>query len=204
MHSQATKQFDPRSYMTSTPGERLKAAREACGFDTAKEAALAMGVPIATYTQHEKAEHHLPARRAAEYAGFFKVQPEWINFGRGTPPERVPVLDAHGNDTGRTAVLPCEPTPMTRALEATEGDGIAHFGFVALYNEPAAKTHAHAPEISGQLCVVAIPNGNGDQRLIRLVQKGSAPDRFHLIGGPLPLIDHKVVWLAPVIALLPA
>lgn len=182
----------------STPGERLTQARERAGFDSAKSAALAMGVPIATYTQHEKAAKHLPYRRADEYAQFFKVTPEYILYGRGETPDRLPVLDCEGRDTGRTAALPPTPSEITQAIE---GDGLAHFGMVAIYNEPQSR---RAPlDIDGRLCVVAIYTDDVLCRVVRIVKPGTQPGRYHLIGQGMPMIDHEVLWIAPVVALVP-
>lgn len=77
----------------STPHQRLKAAREAAGYETAKQAAEAMGVSVATYIQHENGTRGLPASRAERYARFFRTSPEWLLYGRGelgtvtNPPE---------------------------------------------------------------------------------------------------------------------
>src|SRR3954470_22797168 len=84
-----------------TPGTRLRAAREAAGFKTAKDAALDMKVAIATYTQHEKAERFLPARRAAQYAGHFQTTPEWLLYGRHQGERHsVPMLAVDGQHNG--------------------------------------------------------------------------------------------------------
>lgn len=161
-----------------------------------------MGVPIATYTQHEAATRHLPARRADKYAEFFKIAPEYLLFGRGEAPERVPVYDSHGEATGKTAAMPPRAGSLTRAVQGSEGDGIVHFGFVALYNQPT--TNHWSPNLNNRLCVVSICDGEGHLRqLIRIAQPGTADGQFHLIGGAMPLIDHKVLWIAPVIALVP-
>lgn len=185
----------------TTPGIRLKLARERSGYDTAKDAALAMGVPIATYTQHEKSVKHLPARRADEYAKFFGLTPEYLQFGRGDIPARVPILDHFGQDTGQTAALPAPPSGLTAAIH---GDGIAYFDFVAIYDRP--QSGRPSPDCHGRLCVVETMLEMGDNRpvrLVRIVQRGSTPERFHLIGPGLPLFDHKVLWIAPVTALIP-
>lgn len=188
--------------MTNTPGARLKTAREASGYESAKEAALSMGVPIATYTQHEKAGTHLPARRAAQYASFFGVTPEYLLYGRGVIPARVPVEDNRGVFTGKTAAMPAAPSELTRALIASDGDGIAYRGMVAIYNEPQG--YRTPAEFDGKLCVVAVVIDGVEHRIIRVAQKAANPGCFHLIGAGLPLIDHKAVWLAPVLALVPA
>lgn len=189
--------------MADTPGTRLREARERSGFKSAKEAAVAMGVPIATYTQHEATGHHLPARRAEDYARFYKVTPEYLNYGRGGVPERIPVFDTFGHPTDRTTAMPPAASSITRALMGTDGDGIAHMGFVAVYNHPQSN-HIN-PDLDGCLCVVTFCDpSDGIRQLIRIVKRGTKEGRFHLIGtGCLPLIDHEVLWMAPVVALLP-
>lgn len=62
--------------------DRLKAARIAAGYPTAKEAAEAMGIPVATYVQHENGSRGYPVARAQRYARFFKTTPEWLLYGR--------------------------------------------------------------------------------------------------------------------------
>lgn len=68
----------------TTPSERLKAAREASGHASAKEAAESMGCAVATYIQHENGTRGLPAARAKRYAEFFRTTPEWLLYGRET------------------------------------------------------------------------------------------------------------------------
>lgn len=68
---------------------RLKSARERAGYQTAKAAAEAMGVPTATYIQHENGVRGLPAPRAERYAKFFRVAPEWILYGKSMPSKVV-------------------------------------------------------------------------------------------------------------------
>src|SRR5436190_3061200 len=63
--------------------ERLRAAREGAGHETAKAAADAIGIPVATYTQHENGTRGLPAGKARIYAHAFGVTPEWLLYGRG-------------------------------------------------------------------------------------------------------------------------
>lgn len=68
---------------------RLKTARERAGYQTAKAAAEAMGVPPATYIQHENGARGLPAGRAERYAKFFRVRPEWLLYGKASPDKVV-------------------------------------------------------------------------------------------------------------------
>ena len=68
---------------------RLKTARERAGYQTAKAAAEAMGIPVPTYIQHENSTRGLPADRAERYARFFRVPPEWLLYGRADPTKLV-------------------------------------------------------------------------------------------------------------------
>lgn len=69
-----------------TAHERLRAAREAAGYETAKAAAEAMGASVATYLQHENGTRGLSRDRAQRYARFLKSTPEWLLYGRGDQP----------------------------------------------------------------------------------------------------------------------
>jgi SOS-response transcriptional repressor LexA len=60
---------------------RLKSARERAGYQSAKAAAEAMNMPVATYVQHENGARGFPAGRASRYARFFRVTPEWLLYG---------------------------------------------------------------------------------------------------------------------------
>lgn len=67
-------------------GERLKVAREAAGFKTAKQAAQSLGVSYPTYVQHENGTRGI-VREADLYARRFKVSLDWLLRGRGTAPD---------------------------------------------------------------------------------------------------------------------
>lgn len=66
--------------------DRLKAARAAAGFDSAKLAAEALEVPVASYIQHENGTRGFKRGSAARYARRFRTTPEWLLFGRGKEP----------------------------------------------------------------------------------------------------------------------
>lgn len=69
----------------SDASDRLRQAREKSGYSSAKSAAEAMGVPVATYVQHENGARGYPASRAQRYARFFRVTPEWLLYGSKNP-----------------------------------------------------------------------------------------------------------------------
>jgi SOS-response transcriptional repressor LexA len=76
----------PWGYVAAMGGAsaRLKNARKRSGYPSAKAAAEAMGVPVATYIQHENGGRGFPADRAERYARFYRVPPEWLLFGKGS------------------------------------------------------------------------------------------------------------------------
>jgi SOS-response transcriptional repressor LexA len=69
-----------------TVSERLIAARKAAGFETAKEAAVAMGIPYGTYSGHELGTRGIP-RKMDVYARKFNVSLDWLARGVGPGPE---------------------------------------------------------------------------------------------------------------------
>lgn len=63
--------------------ERLVAARKQAGFETAVEAAEALGVPYGTYSGHENGASGFRADKGELYARRFKVRFEWLMRGAG-------------------------------------------------------------------------------------------------------------------------
>lgn len=68
------------------PAERLRIARLRAGYDTAKEAAEALGFPVSTYLGHENGSRGYPAKKAEIYARKFKVREQWLLYGVGEGP----------------------------------------------------------------------------------------------------------------------
>lgn len=75
--------------------DRLKRAREAAGFETASDAARALGVPGPTYIGHENGARGFTTSSAERYARKFKVSLDWLLTGRDDgqqPPDAQPVF----------------------------------------------------------------------------------------------------------------
>lgn len=70
----------------SDPAERLRIARLRAGFETATEAAEALGFPVSTYIAHENGSRGYPAKKAYTYARKFKVREQWLLYGVGQAP----------------------------------------------------------------------------------------------------------------------
>ena len=82
----------------SDPASRLRVARLRAGFETAKEAAEALGFPVSTYLAHENGSRGYPAKKAFTYARKFKVREQWLLYGVGEAPgtdgdEKAEVID---------------------------------------------------------------------------------------------------------------
>lgn len=73
-----------------TPHARLKAARLAAGFKSAKGAAEHFGFTVTTYSAHENGQNGLNRRVAKYYAACLNTTAEWLLFGTVegvTPPD---------------------------------------------------------------------------------------------------------------------
>lgn len=64
--------------------ERLTAARIAANFETAADAAAALGVVYSTYAGHENGNSGFRAATGEKYARKFKVRFEWLMRGVGS------------------------------------------------------------------------------------------------------------------------
>lgn len=85
-------------------GERLRKARMAAGFKSAKAAADRMGISGSTYAAHENGQNEFDATAAAIYGRAFGVTASWLLTGEGAGPvERTP-----------------PPTPAPQGLDVPE------------------------------------------------------------------------------------
>lgn len=102
------------SFCIMTPNQRLRQARELAGFETAVEAADALGVPRSTYIGHENGHRGFPASRAPQYARKFKVSEEWLLFGKGNSA----LVDVDQNDAEVVDIW--DHIPFERRSQALE------------------------------------------------------------------------------------
>lgn len=68
-----------------SPGERLRHARKAAGFDNAADAARERGFHPQNLRDHEAGRRNISADHAAAYGRAFKVSPTWILYGGESP-----------------------------------------------------------------------------------------------------------------------
>lgn len=136
--------------MDHTPADRLKQARVAAGFSSASEAAEALGVALATYTQHESGRRGIPRDRAPLYARRFKVPEEWLLYGKGS--KASPDIPDGAERVVQVPVLGEVPAgPVREAIQQSSG-------FV-LAPESDAPKDSYALRVSGESMNVRAPNG---------------------------------------------
>lgn len=99
-----------------SPHERLRKAREEAGYQSASDAARAMGVGETAYYNHENGWRGL-SRGAERYARFFRVSVDWLLFGKGEMRPRprngalaLPVMGKVG--AGAVVDMPDDPAGL--------------------------------------------------------------------------------------------
>ncbi|UWQ16137.1 helix-turn-helix transcriptional regulator [Jannaschia sp. M317] len=104
---------------------RLRVARETAGYETAADAARRLGMKVPTYTGHENGSRGIKADTIRSYARAFKVDEQWLLFGKGRGPGAVRGSTADG--FSEPALVPFEiretsnrPAFLASALEITE------------------------------------------------------------------------------------
>ena len=65
----------------NTAASRLRSARTAAGYTSARQAALSHNMSISTYTAHENGQNDYSAEKAEEYAKAFKTKAAWLLLG---------------------------------------------------------------------------------------------------------------------------
>lgn len=73
--------------------DRLKTARTDAGYESASEAARALGINVATYVHHENGTRGFNIEAATKYSRRFGVALEWLLTGRGTNKTSAGVVD---------------------------------------------------------------------------------------------------------------
>ena len=74
--------------------ERLKIARIAADYKTARAAAETLGVPYPTYAGHENGNRGLEVEAAMQYARRYHVTLNWLLLGQGPGPKEPDSLKA--------------------------------------------------------------------------------------------------------------
>jgi hypothetical protein len=194
----------------TTPGERLRRAREAAGFPTASQAARAVKAPVVTYIQHENDTRTYSPAKAAAYAEVFRTSPEWLLLGREpmqfAEATQVPLVgfvgggqQVHLYPEGHEARVMIEaPAASVEAIEVQEDALGPLFNGWRMFVSKPVKTIR--PGVLDALCVVAI----GEELHLGVLRSGVSRDVFHLVRHhAAPLFNQQVDWAARVAAMRP-
>jgi hypothetical protein len=196
--------------------ERLRKARQAAGYTSARGAAQRFGWPPSTYASHENGQTPtVPVEAALEYGKAFRVSPAWILTGEGDepeprPPRTVPLVGHVG--AGAQAHLLAEgqgpfgdvpaPEGSTEATVAVEvrGDSLGAFfdQWLIYYDDVRSPV---TPDLFSKLCVVGLSDG---RILVKKLQRGHRRGYFTLHSQfEPPIYDVLVEWAAKVKNMVP-
>lgn len=98
--------------------DRLKLAREQRGFESARDAADALGVPYGTYSGHENGSRGIRPESVFRYAQFFGVNVAWLEHGVGNENEDAKKRVAPAS---AQATTPHENVNVEQAMAVVEG-----------------------------------------------------------------------------------
>jgi hypothetical protein len=213
--------------MTGTRGQRLKDARRK-KFKSARSAATSLGIAVATYGAHERAQS--PGGRdygpdaARRYARQFDVTPEWLLTGYATAHDSANIpkqtkqpsttklrIIGYVGTAAQTYLYAVAPedleelelskliTETTRVLEI-RGNSMGSFysDWLVLYDD---LRETATPNLIGKLCVVGLADG---RVLVKELQQRGAHGQFDLVShaGP-PIRNASIVWATIVKAMIP-
>ncbi|MCD6039571.1 MAG: family transcriptional regulator [Gammaproteobacteria bacterium] len=71
--------------LTDDIAKRVRAARKAVGFKSAKDFASKYNIPLSTYSQHETGKRSINAELIINYSSYFQINPCWLLTGHGEP-----------------------------------------------------------------------------------------------------------------------
>lgn len=190
--------------------DRLKQAREFRGWDEAKKAAFAMGVPKGTYYGHESGSRGMKHATVVRYAKFFKVSAAWLwegigNMIEGVDASRVPVVGSIAQDgTVKFAPVPHEVhVEPPASINSQRGKALIveddttrptyRKGDHAFYDD--ILQGADIRQLIGKECVVCVGDG---RTLIREIGPGSTVGLWSITLYGVPEYDIAIEWAAKV------
>jgi phage repressor protein C with HTH and peptisase S24 domain len=212
----------------SDRARRLKEAREACGYRTAKAAIDAFGWNINTYGSNENGNAPFSFAKAKVYADAFGVNALWLYDGttpkRGLPnrpasasppaarDRMVPVIGRVGADpegavlfaTGQagTELAPIPPGGTDKAVALLVAGhsmrGLVDDGGLIYFEDQRTPP---GPDMLGHVVVVETDT---EEVLVKRLLRGSKANRYDLesVAGPTRK-DCKIRWAAHITAIIP-
>lgn len=193
-----------------SPADRLRRAREAAGYQTAKEFSDALGIAEGTYRHHDNGNRGFKLRSAQKYARKLGVDPYWLLTGRlpkGAAGSTVPVVGYLGAGAAVLGVdralgevaaeVPAPPeTTGNEVAIVVRGDAMYpayRDGDILYYREQADSED----NILGVDCVVMLAD---ESMVVKLVNRGSRLGTYTLVSHNAPPMNDQVIrWATPVL-----
>lgn len=207
----------------STPGERLRAARERAGYASAAAAARAHRIHPQNLRDHEAGRRGVSPAHAAAYARAFGCSASWILYGEGGAGfgARFEAGRRGGRLVGRVGaggrVEPLSegvgeddaaPAPPEFFSDAPAGVRVLRVagdamwpayadGNLIYYADGWSDAASIRARLIGRECVVLTASG---EEYVRRIEAGPSPDRFTLIGyNAPPMRDVALARAAPIV-----
>lgn len=145
------------SGLMSEISERLIEARKKAGYETAADAARALGVKPPTYYAHENGTSGLRQKVAEQYARKFKTTAEWLLFGNADP-DMVGAMPYELDVAGLPLLGIVQAGHWLEVAESAEG---ANFKMVPVVRDPRFP-HAkqYALQVVGDSIDLDYPDGS--------------------------------------------
>lgn len=211
---------EPSPKFNAGRAARLRSARVAAGYHSAKAAADAHGWNPNTYSSNENGNAPYSFAKAKVYAAAFGVRTDWLYENADelgfvplqAPPEVVPiigrvaadaegaVLFATGQDIGDLVPIPPGGSRRAVALRIVGHSmrGLADDGGLIYFEDQRTPP---TPDMLGQIVVVET---DGDEVLVKRLLRGSRAGRYDLesIAGRTRR-DCRLRWAAHITAIIP-
>ena len=192
-----------------TAGQRMERIRVACGYETAADAARAMGTSVTSYQHHENGTRGITPKMAKVYAKHFNVQAGYLLYGVDTSavPVDVPIvgvideggciLDRISIASGLPKTTPAPPFVEGRLLALVVSCTDLHPAYRpgdCVFFDLLQEVHDHS--LDGRECIVDLGGGEKVMRVIHrqfnghfmlLAYNGIAP-QIRRIAGATPIL----------------
>jgi hypothetical protein len=186
----------------STPGERLKAAREAAGYASAAKAARALKMHYQNWIDHEAGRRGIAEQHAREYGR--KLGVSWVYLLTGHEPDKGRTVPLMGLIGAGAEIFPIDAESID-FIEAPPGSAEGDVAFIirgasmSPFNDGGtivARPTAVISEALYRLAAVELEDG---RRFFKKVMPGTRHGHFtlaSLLPGTAPITDVRIVSAA--------
>jgi hypothetical protein len=191
--------------------QRLRQARIARGFDSARACSTFFGWNYSTYAAHENGSRNFGLDAVIRYARALRVPTDWLSYGQGAQDGRSARVRIEGYVTGNLEIhLRGEPTPDEIPVDAPappgieadtlnawrfEGDDAApffHEGDIVY----TPREIRHPANYIGRICVVYLAD---NKPLIRVLRAHLGDNRYLLLDFAQRAIEAEIGKAAPIL-----